>query len=260
MAEERETLLLDLDGFTGPLDLLLALARTQEVDLARISILALVEQFLAVIEGAQRVRLELAAEWLVMAAWLAWLKSRLLLPAGTAEAEEGETAAEALAGRLAELAAMRRAASWLDGSVQLGRDVFARGAPEERREIDRSELALDLGSLIHAYLAASIRAAARRRYRVQPLALWQVPQALARLKELLGILPEWTELACFLPERAETSLERRAALASTFVAGLELARDGEVLLRQEAPFGPILLRRPVAAQWAEKAENAFAAQ
>src|SRR5262249_18211351 len=132
-ASETDHLVLHLEGFEGPLDLLLDLARAQKVDLTRISILALVEQYLAVIEGARRMRLELAADWLVMAAWLTWLKSRLLLPDG-AEAEEGEQAADVLATRLRDLSAIRAAAVWLSGRPQLGQDVFARGAPEDHTE------------------------------------------------------------------------------------------------------------------------------
>src|SRR5580693_6736262 len=158
-----DSLRVHLEGFEGPLDLLLDLARTQKVDLAKISILALVEQYLAVIEGARRVRLELAADWLVMAAWLAWLKSKLLLPAG-ADTEEAETAADVLAARLRDLSAIRAAAVWLSGQPQLGHEVFARGAPEDNTEIDRSRLALDLGSLVRAYLLAMRRRAGARRY------------------------------------------------------------------------------------------------
>jgi segregation and condensation protein A len=137
---EADSLVLRLDGFEGPLDLLLDLARTQKVDLAKISILALVEQYLAVIEGARRVRLELAADWLVMAAWLTWLKSRLLVP-DAAEVEEAELAADVLASRLRDLSAIRAAAVWLAARPQLGHDIFARGAPEDHTEIDRSRLA-----------------------------------------------------------------------------------------------------------------------
>src|SRR5260370_39651414 len=130
-SSDGESLLLSLDGVEGPLDLLLDLARAQKVDLARLSIVALVDQYLAVIEGARRIRLELAADWLVMAAWLTWLKSRLLLPAGTEAAEEGEAAAEVLAARLRELQAMRAGAAWLGERALLGRGVFARGLPED---------------------------------------------------------------------------------------------------------------------------------
>ena len=168
-----DSLLLRLDGFEGPLDLLLDLARGQKVDLARISILSLVEQYLAVIEGARRVRLELAADWLVMAAWLTWLKSRLLLPEGSEAAEEGEAAAEVLAARLRDLQAMRAGAVWLAARPQLGQDVFARGAPEDLTEIDRSRLALDLPALLRAYLGGACGAAgSQRRYRPAPLTLW----------------------------------------------------------------------------------------
>ena len=238
-----DSLSLRLDGFEGPLDLLLELARSQKVDLARISILSLVEQYLAVIESARRVRLELAADWLVMAAWLTWLKSRLLLPAGSDAAEEGEAAADILAARLRDLQAMRAAAAWLGALPQLGHDVFARGAPEDLTETDRSRLALDMPGLLRAYLAALRRAGSRRRYRPPPLALWSVQDALRRLADLVGSLPDWATLERFLPDALSGPLERRAALASTLLAGLEMARGGAVRLRQERDFGPILLRR-----------------
>ncbi len=243
MSGSSEALLLRLEGFEGPLDLLLDLARAQKVDLAKISILSLVEQYLAVIESARNIRLELAADWLVMAAWLAWLKSRLLLPAGSEAAEEGEIAADILAARLKELQAIRAAAGWLGGRPQLGQDVFARGAPEDHTEIDRSRLALDLGSLVRAYLQAMRRSAGTRRYRPRPLTLWTVKDALQRLAALVGSLPDWTSLDAFLPEGFGGPLERRAALASTLLAGLELARGGALRLRQEQDFGPILVRR-----------------
>jgi segregation and condensation protein A len=241
-ASDTDSLVLRLEGFEGPLDLLLDLARAQKVDLAKISILALVEQYLAVIEGARSVRLELAADWLVMAAWLTWLKSRLLLPDG-AEVEEGEQAADALAARLRDLSAMRAAAAWLSGQPQLGHDVFARGAPEDHTEVDRSRLALDLGSLVRAYLQAMRRRVRARRYQPRPLTLWSVKEALQRLGVMLGSLPDWVSLELFLPETFGSALERRAALASTLLAGLEMARGGAVRLRQEHEFGPILVRR-----------------
>ncbi len=243
---DTEALLLRLDGFEGPLDLLLDLARGEKLDLGRISILSLVEQYLAVIEGARRVRLELAADWLVMAAWLAWLKSRLLLPAGSDAAEEGERAAEDFTARLAELAAMRSAAAWLAARPLLGHDVFARGEPESFIETDRSRLLLDQGGLVRAYLAAMRRAAAGKTYRPARAPLWTVQEALGRLQAMLGRLPSdgslWSSLEHFLPDMAEAGQPYRAALASTLLAGLELARDGAVMLRQEAAFGPILLR------------------
>jgi segregation and condensation protein A len=237
-----ESLLLRLDGFEGPLDLLLELARGQKVDLARISILALVEQYLSVIEGAQRIRLELAADWLVMAAWLTWLKSRLLLPPGTDEADEGELAADVLAARLRDLQVVRLAAVWLNQQPQLGQDVFARGQPEDLTETDRSRLALDVPGLVRAYLTSLRRSAGNKTYRPRPVTLWSVKDALGRLGNLLGSLPDWTTLERFLPPDLATPLERRAALASTLIAGLELAKGGGLRLRQDAAFGPILLR------------------
>lgn len=236
-----DSLVLRLEGFEGPLDLLLDLARAQKVDLTKISILALVEQYLSVIEGARRVRLELAADWLVMAAWLTWLKSRLLVPAGTDAAEEGEQAALALAGRLQELEAIRTVAAWLAQRPQLGLDVFARGAPEDHTEIDRSRIALDMPSLVRAYLAAIRRGTKAAIYRPRPLTLWTVQDALRRLGSLMGSLPDWTSLEQFLPETLANPTERRAALASTLLAGLEMARGGVVQLRQEDAFGPILV-------------------
>jgi segregation and condensation protein A len=236
-------LLLHLDGFDGPLDLLLDLARCQKVDLARISILSLVEQYLQVIEGARQISLELAADWLVMAAWLTWLKSRLLLPPDTAEAEEGEQAADVLAARLLDLQAMRAAAAWLGARLQLGQDVFARGAPESLTETDRSRLALDVAGLMRAYLAALRRAGSRIQYKPAVANFWTVQDALRRLGSLLGSVPDWSALDHFLPSGLESPTQRRAAVASTLLAGLELARGGTVRLRQEAAFGPILIAR-----------------
>jgi segregation and condensation protein A len=241
---ETDSLLLQLEGFEGPLDLLLDLARTQKVDLAKISILSLVEQYLAVIEGARRIRLELAADWLVMAAWLTWLKSRLLLPEGSEAAEEGEVAADILAARLRDLQAIRAGAVWLTARPQLGHDVFGRGAPEDHTEIDRSRLALDLASLVRGYLLGVRRGVTPRRYQPRTLSLWSVKDALQRLAALLGSVPDWTSLDHFLPDTLGGGpLEHRAALASTLLAGLELARSGGARLRQEWDFGPILVRR-----------------
>jgi segregation and condensation protein A len=178
-----------------------------------------------------------------MAAWLTWLKSRLLLPRGHEAADEAETAAEVLAARLRSLQAMRLAAAWLGARPQLGHDVFARGLPEDLVETDRSRLALDVPGLLHAYLAAMRRAGARRRYTPQALTVWTVKDALSRLALLVGNLPDWASLEQFLPETLGTPLQRRAALSSTLLAGLEMARGGAVRLRQEEEFGPILVRR-----------------
>lgn len=239
---DSDALVLQLDGFEGPLDLLLELARVQKVDLAKISILALVEQFLAVIEGARRVRLELAADWLVMAAWLTWLKSRLLLPA-IGEPEDAETAAETLAARLIDLQAVRAASVWMGKRPQLGWDEFARGVPEDFTETDRSKLKLDMSSLLSAYLAARRRAGAKLQYKPKPMTYFSVQNALERLQKLLGSMPDWSTLEAFLPDNLQTGLPRRAALSATLVAGLEMARGGDIHLHQETDFGPILVHK-----------------
>ncbi|MDR3506216.1 MAG: ScpA family protein [Acidocella sp.] len=238
---ETEALVLHLEGYDGPLDLLLELARTQKVDIAKISILQLVEQFLAVIEGARRVRLELAADWLVMAAWLTWLKSRLLVPQ-LGEPEDAELAAETLAARLIDLQATRQAAAWLGQRPQLGWDVFPRGEPEDFTETDRSKLKLDLAGLLSAYLAARRRAGAKQRYRPKPMVYLSVREALDRIGKLLGALPDWASLEQFLPEGLEDGIPKRAAIAATLIAGLEMAKDGRLNLRQDRKFGPILVR------------------
>ncbi len=236
---------LRLDGFEGPLDLLLDLARAQKLDLQRISIVALVDQYLAVLDQARALRLEVAADWLVMAAWLAWLKSRLLLPEDAAPEEDAEALAGRLADRLAELERMRAAAAWLAGRDQLGREVFGRGAAESLTVQDRSGIAADLPALLRNYAMARRRSLARRPYVPKPRRLWSVQEALARLSRLMGALPGWAVLQRFLPEGLAPldPLERRAALASTLVAALETARGGGVELRQDRAFGPILLRR-----------------
>jgi segregation and condensation protein A len=237
-----DSLLLSLDGFEGPLDMLLELARAQKVDLARISIVSLVDQYLAIVEGARRIRLELAADWLVMAAWLAWLKSRLLLPAQSEGAEEGEQAADVLAARLRELEAMRAAGAWLSARPQLRHEVFVRGAAEDLTETDRSGLAADMPALLRGYLDSIRRVAAQRSYRPRQLSLnfWTVQDAIKRLTATLGIMPAWSALEAFLPDELEGQ-ERSAAVASTLIASLEMARGGGLDIRQDAPFAPILL-------------------
>jgi segregation and condensation protein A len=241
-ADGVDSLILSLDGFEGPLDLLLDLARAQKVDLARISILALVDQYLAIIEGARKIRLELAADWLVMAAWLAWLKSRLLLPVQAEGAEEGVQAADVLAARLAELECMRAASAWLSARPQLKHEVFARGAAEDLTETDRSGLSVDMPALLRGYIDAIRRVARQRVYapRQRTLSFWTVQDAMQRLSATLGRMPEWSSLEQYLPGSL-TGQQHRAAMASTLIASLELARGGGVRLRQDAPFAPILI-------------------
>lgn len=212
------------------MDLLLDLAQKQKVDWARLSIVAIVDQYLAIVAG---VRLELAADWLVMAAWLTWLKSRLLAPDPVPA--DAEQAAGLLAERLQDLAAARALAAWLDARPVLGRDVHARGAPEQFVAIDRSAVMLRLPSLLRAYAAQR----PARRYAPGRPALWTMQDALRRLRAMLG--PGWSDIAAFLPP-TPTPLARRAALASTLLAGLELARDGVLELRQERAFAAVECR------------------
>ncbi|HEX4367107.1 MAG TPA: ScpA family protein [Rhodopila sp.] len=242
-----DVLLLKLDGFEGPLDLLLDLARAQKVDLAKISILALVDQYLAVIEGARKVRLELAAEWLVMAAWLTWLKSRLLVPAATDEADDPEQIAEMLTERLRALELVRAAAAWLGSRPILGLDVFTLGAREDHTVIDNSRLVIDQAAFLASYLRSRRRGTKRVAYQPRKLSWFTVQDALQRMTSLLGSMPDWATLEQFLPEirpsQPDSRLEQRAAMSSTLIAGLELARGGHLRLRQEAAFGPILVGR-----------------
>jgi segregation and condensation protein A len=240
---EEPALVLDLDGYEGPIDLLLALAREQKVDLAKLSILALADQYLAFIAAQQRLRLEIAADYLVMAAWLAYLKSRLLLPDPPAE-DDGPIGAEleaALRHRLRLLEAMQRAGGALMALPQLGRDVFRRGMPEGLPTTDHPVYELSLYELLAAYGEGH-----RRRHAsvltIEPPALHSLDDALRHLTQFVGHIPEWRELAAFLPEELRGAVFRRSALAATFAATLELTRAGRVELRQDRPFGPIYLR------------------
>ncbi len=237
---DDSALYLELDGWEGPLDLLLDLARRQKVDLRRISILDLVDQYLGYIEKAEAVRLELAADYLVMAAWLAYLKSALLLPREEQEDPSPEELALRLHLRLQRLAAMRDAAARLLGRDRLGRDVFARGAPEGLR-IDRKNLwQCDMFSLLQAYGQVKLRTQPVV-HMVRDRMVMTLDSALARVSSMLGVALDWMELRDFLPPHAEPKL-RRSALASSFVAALELARMGKADIRQEETFGPLRLR------------------
>ena len=238
----QDALIVDVDGFEGPLDLLLALARSQKVDLTRISILALAEQYLALIDAARVVRLEIAADYLVMAAWLAYLKSRLLLPEPEVpdEAPSGEELAAALAERLRKLEAIRAAARRLGDRAQLNRDVFARGMPEGIRTVRRSRFEASLHDLVAAY-ARRRQAAAARRVVVRRRTVIPLKDARTILERLLGATLDWFPLHLLLGPYL-TGETGRGMLASSFAASLELAREGRVELRQTEPFGPILAR------------------
>lgn len=238
---EDAALYLELDGWEGPLDLLLDLARRQKVDLRRISILELVDQYLGYIDRAEALRLELAADYLVMAAWLAYLKSALLLPREEQEEPSPEELALRLQLRLQRLGAMREAAARLMARDRLGRDVFRRGEPEGLRIDRRNAWACDLFDLIQAYGQVKARTAPVV-HMVRDRMVMTLDSALARVSAMLGVSLDWMELRDFLPPHAEPRL-RRSALASSFVACLELARLGKAELAQDETFGPLRLRR-----------------
>jgi segregation and condensation protein A len=235
-------LVLDLDGYEGPIDLLLSLAREQKVDLAKISILALADQYLGFIAAQRHLKLEIAADYLVMAAWLAYLKSRLLLPQPRDD-DEPDVAeiAGALGHRLKLLAAMQTAGRRLMAGSRLGQDFFLRGAPEGLATIPVPLWRLDLYELLRAY-GDGRRRSTNAVLAIEPSAFYSMDDALQRFARFLGRVPEWRALVRFLPEESRGDRKRRSALASTFAAALELARDGRIELRQDRAVGPIWLR------------------
>ena len=239
-----EALIIDVDGFEGPLDLLLSLSRTQKVDLRRISVLQLAEQYLQFVNRVAALRIELAADYLVMAAWLAYLKSRLLLPPEPGEAgPSAEDLAAHLAFQLERLSAMREAAARLMARDQLGRDVFARGLPEatEHRRLIRYEASLL--DLMRAYARIRTRDDFRP-YAFDREHVFTMEQALDRMRGLLGYMGAWSDLTSYLPEGWGASVtRRRSATAAHFAAVLEMAKRGQVELKQAELFAPLLLRR-----------------
>ena len=239
----EDALIVALDGFEGPLDLLLNLARDQKVDLAKISVLRLADQYLAFMEKARARRLELAADYLVMAAWLIYLKSRLVFP--QPEAEEGPSAdalAAALRWRLQRLQSMREASARLMARDRLSRDVFARGAPEGTNVI-RHRTQLDtLYDFLTAYSQHRIHRAANRMFEIARTPYFLIEEARDRLERVLGHIPDWRALSQYLPPEWGFGQRRRSALASSFSACLEMVRDGKLLIRQLKPFGEIFLK------------------
>ena len=239
-----EALIVDVEGYEGPLDLLLMLSRTQKVDLRRISVLQLAEQYLSFVEKAKVLRIELAADYLVMAAWLAFLKSRLLLPPDpTDEGPSGEELAAHLAFQLERLQAMREAAARLMARDQMGRDFFARGIPEDVMRVRRVSYSATLLDLMQAY------ARIRTRDEFRPYAfdrdhVFTMEQALERMRGLIGFAGDWTDLSSYLPDGwTRDPARRRSATAATFAATLELAKQGQIELRQGETFAPISIRR-----------------
>ena len=243
LASDEQALIVDVAGFEGPLDLLLILARQQKVDLSKISILALADQYLAFIEEARKIRLELAADYLVMAAWLAYLKSRLLLP--VAEGDLGPSAedmATALAMRLRRLEAIRNAADQLTSRPQLGRDVFGRGAPEPIADIKHPEWTATLYDLLTAY-AAQRQKSALAHVRFPPRTVWSLAEARDALERLVGMSQDWSRLDEYLMSYLVEPAMRATVTASSFAAVLEMVREGAVEVQQGEAFTPIFLRK-----------------
>jgi segregation and condensation protein A len=239
-----EALMVIVDGFEGPLDLLLTLARNQKVDIAKISILKLADQYLEFIESAKRMNLELAADYLVMAAWLAYLKSRLILP--QAQGADGEPTADEMASRLRwrleRLEAMREAAARLMARDRLGREIYARGMPEPVKVVKLRTHTDSLYDLLTAYASERVKRLRGRSYTPLSSPVLLIEEARERLERMLGRIPDWSSLAKLLPFEWSGGQKRRSALASTLLACLELARDGRVEIRQLAPFDEIYVR------------------
>ena len=249
IGDERATgepaMMVDVEGFEGPLDLLLALARQQKVDLAKISILALADQYLTFIEAARQLRLELAADYLVMAAWLAYLKSRLLLPEPAPEGgPSAEDMALALAYRLRRLEAFREVAGKLMGRPQLNRDVFARGLPEPIAEIKQPEYSATLYDLLSAY-AQQRSHSALSRVRFKKRTVWSLAEARDALERMIGQSSDWSRIDEFLIAYVVDPALAATVFASSFATALELVREGQAEIHQKESFAPIYMRKRV---------------
>jgi segregation and condensation protein A len=242
-ASDEPSLMVDVEGFEGPLDLLLTLARQQKVDLAKISILALADQYLAFIEEARKMRLELAADYLVMAAWLAYLKSRLLLPEQhPSEGISAEEMANALARRLRRLEAIRQFAEQLLNRPQLGREVFQRGKPEPIAEVKHPQWSATLYDLLSAY-AARRQIRSRSVVRVAKRTVWSLVEAREALERLIGQTMDWSPLDQYLVAYMTDPSTVTTVLASSFAAALEMIREGQLEAHQQGAFSPLYLRR-----------------
>jgi len=238
----RASFVVDIDGFEGPIDVLLTLARDQKVDITQISIVQLADQYLEFVTLARQHNLELAADYLVMAAWLAYLKSRLLLPDLDAEGEpSGEEMALALAFQLKRLESVQEAGARLMARARLGQDFFGRGVPEKFKLSHATIFDVTLYDLLKAYGSGSKRKGDGTLH-IEAWDLHSVDDALERLTQVIGKLPDWQTLVDFLPGQLKEGLTYRSAIASTFVASLEMAREGKLKIRQDDLFGPILLR------------------
>ena len=239
----QHELVLNLDGYEGPIDLLLSLSREQKVDLTKISILQLANQYLEFLEQARDLRIEIAADYLVMAAWLAFLKSRLLLPSEKGEEEELSAAemAARLAFQLQRLEGMRNAGKKLFERPQLGRDFFKRGSPEQMKIFRTSVFEVSLFDLLRAYSSTRDRENISA-LRIDPTKLYTTEKALDWLRQVVGKAPDWTILEKFLPPELGSGIVRRSAIAATFAATLEMVKGGEASLRQSKAFGPLYLK------------------
>lgn len=238
---DPDKLIVDVDGYEGPLDLLLDLARSQKVDLTQISILQLAEQYLDFVEKARGIKLELAADYLVMAAWLAYLKSRLLLPDEEDEEPSPEELAERLGFQLRRLEAMRERAAELMSRYRLGRDVFPRGMPEGVTILRHSKYDLSMYELLTAYAVQRGRVDASELH-IQRGPVYGIEDALHRLEQIVGRVPDWTSLQSFLPPEIANPRLSKSALASTFAAILEVAKQGRVELKQAEAYAPLMVR------------------
>jgi segregation and condensation protein A len=238
--DNPDVLTIDIDGWEGPLDLLLTLARNQKVDLRQISILELVQQYLGFIDSARSLKLELAADYLVMAAWLTYLKSALLLPKDPTIDPSPEELALRLQLRLERLNAMRESGARLLARDRIGRDVFLRGAPEGLRTVKARKWDCDYFELITAYGQIKARTAPVLHV-VKKRAVMTLEEALERVSAMIGRAIDWTQIEAFLPIGADPAL-RKSALASSFLAALELAKRGRIELQQESSFAPLMLR------------------
>lgn len=247
-AESVRALVVNLGTFDGPIDVLLQLARDQKVDLIQISILDLAEQYLDFVAEARRENLELAADYLVMAAWLAYLKSRLLLPPEPGDEEpSGEEMAAALQFQLQRLEAMQEAGQTIMERPQLGRDVFARGMPEDVSVISHNLWDVTLFDLLKAYADHKRREGAAN-LEIEPLTLYSVDDAINRLQRVMGTMLDWAVLQHYLPMDIREPLLRRSAVAAHFIASLELVKQGKLELRQDGGhFSPIQIRARSAA-------------
>ena len=244
-ASTEPEMIVDVEGFEGPLDLLLTLARQQKVDLAKISILALADQYLVFIEAARKVRLELAADYLVMAAWLAYLKSRLLLPeAAPGEGPSAEEMALALANRLRRLEAIREFAGKMMERPQLGRDVFARGLPEPIAEIKTPEWSATLYDLLTAYASQRQRSVLSR-VRFKQRTVWSLAEARSALERMIGQSDDWSRIDGFLIQYVVEPALAATVFASSFASALELVREGVAEIHQKESFSPIYMRKRV---------------